>query len=591
MFAIHNAIIRYAGIIGQRIQQPASRGTVRMLMAHVGVVGGIFAPDTTPAPRAISPQLASITTDTGAFASGPHDYGKYTPDLCRSAIRSAEYRARRSLMLTQVLDTLHSTARDTTGAGVGATIARSCAMRFVNAATTVQERFALLDLALAAQQDSLVRAVITQRLAATSTPSVGDALTLNAMDLYLTVLPTRLAGAEWLAARLDSLGTAHQIPRIRAHLKLMRVRALGRESDDELREALTLLDLGREASDSDFYRLEPTRAQLYGLNAKTGLLQRVWMYVLGEYQLRRPADIHTLLERYQREYLWRQINRPENRTLIASPRGCTKPSNESAQQWDCYPVSDSTLSDSLLQIRIGTNFSLPSASDPPFVPVADYWFPIQKGTPLAFTPGKISLLINEIGAALYDGEYRVLLGSGSPILGYVRRLIARYGTALDVTVIVQAHGHTIADGAATPTQEAERARWFFQDLNKIPVNVAVQVTQYTHRPTPDNRKVQADTTQIEKLWGEGNSENGKIVVVGRDGHMLATGQWDQCTDLGNWEGPSLLQFPDCAEERINVVLRQQRLGQQGVGQKSVSVPPVPPGSFTPATVPSPPEHR
>jgi hypothetical protein len=387
----------------------------------------------------------------------------------------------------------------------------------------------LLDLILAAQQDTLAQSVVAQRLAQVSGPAI-DTLTLRALDYYLTARPARLAAANALVAQLDARGVSHQMARLQAHTKLMRIHAAGREDALTRQEALAILDLGPAERDADFYATELSPNDPVG-TVKDDFLTEAWAVVIHEAVLKDSAALPALVERGRREYVWRQIARPSNRALIT--KGRCRPEN-------CVPPSDSMAADSVILSRLsrgrGVRRQRGELAEIPIPRVADYWFPLRKGTPVAPAPGVVSLLVPVASFGSYEiDEFLQSFGEREPELAFVRRMVTRYGAAgLDVTLVVVADGHTAMDtnGVVTPAQEAERARWFYQDFAQLPVNVLVQVNHYASRPAPDGRKIWTDTTAFQKLSGLFWSQT--AVLVGRDGKGLVSGSLRECQDQGGY---------------------------------------------------------
>src|SRR5579863_8208592 len=74
-------------------------------------------------------QLATITTDTGAFAPGNRDFTRYdTPGLCLVAAVIVQAYSQRTLAAT--IQASNNYWTDTVGAGETATVARACGVRF-----------------------------------------------------------------------------------------------------------------------------------------------------------------------------------------------------------------------------------------------------------------------------------------------------------------------------------------------------------------------------------------------------------------------------------------------------------------------------
>jgi hypothetical protein len=137
----------------------------------------------------------------------------------------------------------------------------------------------------------------------------------------------------------------------------------------------------------------------------------------------------------------------------------------------------------------------------------NYWCPVGQpcvvpADTLQSTAGKVSLLVD-----FPDGQdettYRWAVEENyfARKAEFIRRMLAKYGAAgLTVTVVSSSRGTTWEDGVVTPAQEADRLRWFSQDYNHLPVNVALQVRHDQWRPGLDGRRIRLDSTQEVKTW-------------------------------------------------------------------------------------------
>jgi hypothetical protein len=63
----------------------------------------------------------------------------------------------------------------------------------------------------------------------------------------------------------------------------------------------------------------------------------------------------------------------------------------------------------------------------------------------------------------------------------------------DIILLAKTSGFSTGTLTQTPDEEAEAIRKYYQEYINLPVTVGVEVTPYTHRPAPDNRRVNALT--------------------------------------------------------------------------------------------------
>jgi hypothetical protein len=160
-------------------------------------------PDTTPLPKA----LATITTDTGDFAPGHHDFTRYT-DLrwCLVAATDTRYILRRTLKAQDNLDLVHGTPeRDTLPSGV-ILVARNCIAHFTVAGTAIKDLPLLFDLALMAGKDSIAHSVLARLVNAAPTVEDKRQVLMNYIGHYLKAEPARVGTVDSLVAQKDKLG-------------------------------------------------------------------------------------------------------------------------------------------------------------------------------------------------------------------------------------------------------------------------------------------------------------------------------------------------------------------------------------------------
>ena len=155
--------------------------------------------------------LATITTDTGAFAPGHRDFARYdTPGLCLAAAHWANRVLERTLAAQALHDTVyHSASQLIQPAGVSA-VAKACYADQKRVAMTGRQTGDLptrVALALMAQDDSLAHALATRWIALGSTLAAQNAIRLQLIEgYYMDVEPTRMDAIDHLVTELDAQG-------------------------------------------------------------------------------------------------------------------------------------------------------------------------------------------------------------------------------------------------------------------------------------------------------------------------------------------------------------------------------------------------
>jgi hypothetical protein len=410
---------------------------------------------------------------------------------------------RQTLATKELLDTLQNLpGRDTIGAQTSAVIARDCGLR-VAADTSAQGIRAYLYFAMVAQRDSLVAALISQRLRRAKTPVQVDSVVHDAVALYLAAQPARLGAAESLVAQLKTRGPAYRLARMAGHKQLMDYYDLAGERDRGNNDAEQIVVLGRTLTANDESRGRP-------------FVRAAIRHLVEAKSRSEPGSIPALVQLARHEWsspYWR----PQK--------------NDGMADW-----IDTTMSDSAVCMRItGTrdcNVLAKDAGTPfPYLQ-GDYVFPLHPGETGQPTPGGVTMVVRlvtrgntRLGWPTQEAEFELAAGM-------LRRLMARYGPEkLKLTVVAVTSGWTSIDGVVPAQQEAERLRWFIQDYAHLPATVIVQTAQRHDqwRPAPDGRRIRIDTTQIEKLLppdafsfsGEG-LYSGELALVGPHGAVLKT---------------------------------------------------------------------
>jgi hypothetical protein len=471
----------------------------------------------------VAARLATITTDTGAFALGEQDFTRYdTPGLCLIAARHLHDLAQRTLAVKLARQAHHDI--DTMGAGRTAVVVRRCGAHFTLAEATAQDTLDLFDLALFEQNDTLAQTVVARVVAQAATPAQRHTSWAVAYQHYRWHYSVAAAAA--LLAQVDAEGASAlwlQIQMHFAHLNILKGVGDTVGVRQEIARVLALVQATRDPQD---------RRAAYGFAIQTFQQQMVIN------ALAHPDSLPTIADR-ARGTLSQWTH--EDQQCPKSWKGC------SAHFTDWGMLTQKQMLDTLAPSW--TAFRWKQANTRASQLQGDFWFP-PPGRPSSDTvrpvPGKVNLIC--LGAAVTgddDKNFGTGIGSttGSDFMTNflqavnIRRWLAQYGAAgLEVTIVHRmqgAPGKGVTDwqsGVWTrPAAEgARRWQWAEQVYNQLPVTVAVQVQ---HRdgwlPAPDGRWVHQDTIQFLQdilrtnlalsTWPE-ISKN--CAVIDRDGTVL-----------------------------------------------------------------------
>lgn len=466
-----------------------------------------------------SAQLATITTDTGAFAPGHRDFSRYdTPGLCRAAARWTYTVARLSNEAQLRRDTL--LRNDTTGAGVTAAVARACGARFTLANTTSQQRMDLFDLALYEQNDALSLATLTTLVANAKTVEQRDVYWTDATRTYLQF--GQVAAAETVAARVGAQGPAARMAQLAAHDQL---RDFYDERGDTVRvhqEAEQGIAQGRKRvahEPSYSYVLEGYRDLMrLAVEARSDSLAAIAGRAQHDLSAFLAADQQGLLPRDRGD--WGRFSLD---TVIS----------RLAPVWYTYVRYGGGKPAPLLQ----TVYLFP----PPGSGSRDTVRPV---------PGKVNLIClggipTTFGQMVHGWGQR----SGYTLAAHLRRWLGMYGAAgLEVTIVRAAQGYDLWDEEdgpigprtrvfATPTEEAQYWRWYDQVYQQVPATVAVQIKHSTWLPAPDGRRLTESDLQLDQYLLNKNDDlhvdAGTCAIIARNGTILYAGHGEGYSYTGS----------------------------------------------------------
>ena len=432
----------------------------------------------------LTDRLATITTDTGAFAPGHHDFSRYdSPQLCLTAAENTRQGLRRSLAVHALP---HWTADDTVGNAGAARVARACAAHLTFQPTPA-DNVPWFRLAVDEQNDSLALTVLK---------TLSQRLALDDWSFVMNWLLERgrPAAAEAVTAQIDAQGPN------------------ARTLQFKLRFCLVTHSCGYDralyvVTEADTLGFRPGLERLLPLGDEVPADPQSLLLVIGAYQqllswtVQLAPDSLPAMAARARHALER-FNNVRGRThseeaLFANFRRAVATSTAAVAQslapgWFTY------------QQRMGGPAKAPRLT-------ANYWFPAP-GSPINDTirpaSGKVNLICS--GATTHDDAWKDLGFSSAEQAHYLKKVTAMYGAAgLNVTLVRPAQGYEIFryDGAglgndwhwfASPADEAHMWQWYAQIYEGLPVTVAVQARHDTW--LQDGRRYTEGPIQFNTLF-------------------------------------------------------------------------------------------
>ena len=453
-------------------------------------------------------QLATITTDTGAFAPGHRDFSHYdTPSLCRAAARVARASFQTSVAAQAIGDTL---SEDTIGVGGTALVARACGSRFTLANTDRRDLGDLFDLALHEQNDTLTQRTLDKLAAQARNPNDRTDTWSSGMHSYLAF--GRLAAAEALLRQIDASDLSDRTLQVELHRLVGNY--FGRAGDTVRyhQELARMVTLGGQLARKDI-------GYPYVRMGYKGLMRLMALEHLDSIPSLARLAQHDLSQYSKAD----QVTTPLDRFVDWGHIPLDSVIEELAPEWYTYRRQHGAAPAPRLQ--------------------ADYWFP-PPGRPKSDTirpvQGKINLMCQ--GGMPTDYWQNVFnhipLFSAYQQAAHIKRWLEEYGAAgLEVTIVRSAPGYTILDFQnlntwrlfTASTEEAQLWRWYAQDYEQLPVTVAVQVKKTeAWLPSPDGRRWQDAKTQFPMYFAglvrdygpNVGEEPGSCTIIGRNGSVL-----------------------------------------------------------------------
>ena len=503
--------------------------TVRFVCSGVGLSSlavlavapqGLTAQASTQSFTPLPPALASITTDTGAFAPGHQNFSDYTvPGLCAAAAATTAEVLRNPLPARQAYDTLNQMPDKDTLPPKARQVARACGAAFTLQNTDSLQWPSLFDLAVMSGNDSLARTVVARRLETTATPQGRQAIERATVSAYLGqpadgLHPAQPARPD-LAAMLESQWDQQMSPSgpvdvkalaqaVQWHSNLLQY---GAQIHDE---ALVDRELQKISALAHTLTVPSTTMAAVGGALYAGYVAKMRFAYLASPDSMRPVAVQAQhdLQRFSSDSICPQ-------GWGGTSTACRAASVDTVEAWLTRPLGYTTNAQTW---RVH----------------ADYWFP-PKGQPADTvfpTPGKVTLVVHQILMCSLDEEWIVYFGCGSEELDAIRQYVHRYGAqGLQVVMVSSTHGWAYLSGALTPRQEAERIRWYYQDFFGLPVTVAVQIPRPEVKIADGRRwfgtwdpgqNWYIDSTLFQfQRWQDLGYYSGGIILVGQNGQTLA----------------------------------------------------------------------
>jgi hypothetical protein len=377
---------------------------------------------------------------------------------------------------------LRSVADDTLPAAAAA-VARACSARFTLANTAKPNLPDLFKLALYAGHDTLAQSVLTTLVAQAATPKDKATQWMWGVETYLAAQPGRVAAASAAAAQLDALGADFWLLQTQAH------DAIIQRANTYLNRALLQRELSKLATVAQGHMDDLTP----GLLNEGFPLWQAYLALLRVTWLVAPDSMTAAAQQLQTAFTPPGIQR-------SLQVFCHLPFHYCAPPLTVTPMEQIPV-EQLTTAVLATQRLLVPTPEPAPPLHADFWFPPpqsggQRGThgvagdTLQPAAGTFSVIYHWSTNRRSCSQFNLCDGN----MLFVKGLVARYGTAVSVTMLVDADSVTALSVPATPQAVAQSYQWFFQTYLGLPVRVAVRTrTLAKQLPAPDGRMFFGET--------------------------------------------------------------------------------------------------
>ena len=495
-----------AQIVGALPIPPAGSASVS---EEVNSIRSLTPGDTAASAAAVPDSLASVTTDTGAFASGPTGFTHFTvPGLCAAMAQYTSIVQRQSASAQAELDTIRTVAptHDTLPASA-ITVAQRCGTRFAVAETPPAELTDLFTLALQSNNDALAHAVVERKLTLASTAAARDTVLLAAIGGYLAAEPARVSAAEAVVAKIDARGPTAQVLRLTAHDSLLAFASAMYDPARMRQEAERLIALGHEV---------PTDALKYDYDPIVRAYEALAALVLVEH----PDSVAA-------------VARQAKQDLGRFPPGNAFPAGKPYSGGEALDYKTASLDEIVRELSpLGGDQLVVGQAPAPLQ--ATYWFP----KPAHWPPGNgpVSLVVYAGHGPCLGGingwEYSyscglINLGAG------VHTALARYAArGPPVTIVLEIWSTALGQLPSSVMAQADTLRWYYRTHLHLPVTVAVVADSMQQLPAPDGRLFPCNADGQLVCWDRSPnaqrylSRNNPVVLLGREGQLLYSGPFE-----------------------------------------------------------------
>ena len=446
-------------------------------------------------PEAVSAALATISTDTGALAPGHRDFARYdTPGLCGAAAQRAYAVARGTLAVQAIVDTLHDARTDTAGIAVTAAVVRRCLARFTVSDTVADDYQLLFMGAILSHEETLAQSILARMVSHERSIDAQVSDKIAALTYYLSLddqmnssglsRPPFLQVAQIVAHDLERTGSVETKLQV-AFLYL------------QYWSALDSLPAVRAAAETLLaeYRQGPAAH----MQAQRGPRYAAYRALMRAAFFLQPDSMPAVAQRAIRDSVQLPFFTEWSNAATLSPEQVMQKLSPVASSW-----TQSQSQAGLIPVVHGVRWY-----SAPGVPAADTVFP---------APGRVSAFI---------------AGGGARVAARIRQWRSRYDSQQLAITVFNVSDDTAAywwngdddviDGPLTISVRGDRARWYYQEYERLAVNVALETRRVQFKAWPFDRKTvvspQPNLAQFIDVTS-GPPLPGTMILADRTGHII-----------------------------------------------------------------------